>query len=94
MAIPNPLPTESLRRPCNPEQFQFTTTADLPDLDDIIGQERAVEAIRFGIGIQHDGFNLFALGQMERGSLRPYGSTSSKKRSNSQHRRLVLHLQL
>lgn len=62
MAIPNPLPTESLRRPCNPEQFQFTTTADLPDLDDIIGQERAVEAIRFGIGIQHDGFNLFALG--------------------------------
>ncbi len=62
MAIPKPLTPGSLRRPCDPKQFQFTTTADLPNLDNIIGQQRAIEAIRFGIGIQHEGFNLFALG--------------------------------
>jgi predicted ATP-dependent protease len=28
----------------------------------IVGQERAMEAIRFGIGIRHQGYNLFALG--------------------------------
>ena len=62
MAIPSPLSPGSLRQPCNPGQFQFTTTAELPNLDEIIGQQRAIEAIRFGIGIQHEGFNLFALG--------------------------------
>lgn len=28
----------------------------------IVGQDRAMEAIRFGIGIRHQGYNLFALG--------------------------------
>ena len=42
MAIPNPLTPGSLRRPCDPKQFQFTTTADLPNLDNIIGQQRAI----------------------------------------------------
>ena len=62
MAIPSPLTPSQLRRLCNPAQFQFETTADLPVLETIIGQERAVESIRFGVGIQHSGFNLFALG--------------------------------
>jgi lon-related putative ATP-dependent protease len=62
MATPTALTPDQLRRPCNPAQFTFTTTADLPDLAEIIGQQRAVAAIRFGIGIHHDGFNLFALG--------------------------------
>jgi lon-related putative ATP-dependent protease len=34
----------------------------LEDLSEVIGQERAVSAVRFGIGIQRDGYNLFALG--------------------------------
>lgn len=62
MSIPQPLDVAVLRQSCDPQQFQFASTADLPDLDDIIGQERAITAIRFGIGIQHEGFNLFALG--------------------------------
>lgn len=62
MSTPQPLDASALRQTCDPQQFQFSSTADLPDLDDIIGQERAIAAIRFGIGIQHDGFNLFALG--------------------------------
>ncbi len=58
----SPLPLHTLYRPCDPDQFTFTSTADLPDLQEIIGQSRAVEAVRFGIGIQQDGYNLFALG--------------------------------
>jgi lon-related putative ATP-dependent protease len=62
MSMPEPLTTAVLRQTCDPQQFTFASTADLPDLDDIIGQERAIAAIRFGIGIHHEGFNLFALG--------------------------------
>lgn len=62
MTIVDPLPSSSLYRHCDPKQFTFKTTADLDDLTDIIGQPRALEAIRFGIGIQHEGFNLFVQG--------------------------------
>lgn len=47
---------------CDPEQFSFSSTADLKDLKEIIGQDRALEAIRFGIGIHQEGFNLYVLG--------------------------------
>jgi lon-related putative ATP-dependent protease len=57
-----PLPPEALYRPCDPSQFTFATTADLPELSEVIGQERAVAAVRFGVTIQRDGYNLFALG--------------------------------
>ncbi len=57
-----PLPAQQLRQRCDRAQFDFETTAELEDLNDVLGQERAVEAIRFGIGIQREGYNLFALG--------------------------------
>lgn len=57
-----PLETDQLRRACDATQFDFRTTEELEDLSEIIGQERAVGAVRFGIGIQRDGYNLFALG--------------------------------
>ncbi len=47
---------------CEPAQFTFETTAELDNSSEIIGQTRAVDAIRFGIGIDHEGYNLFALG--------------------------------
>ncbi len=56
------LPPERLARRCDPEQFAFETTAELHDGTGIVGQERAVRAIRFGVGIRGDGFNIFALG--------------------------------
>jgi lon-related putative ATP-dependent protease len=57
-----PLPVEQLRQTCDPSQFDFETTAELEDLSEIIGQERAVDAILFGIRIRRAGYNLFALG--------------------------------
>ncbi len=47
----------------DPDRLTFDTTADLPDLAEIVGQPRATEAIQFGIGIRRDGFNLFILGE-------------------------------
>ncbi|GLU30892.1 AAA family ATPase [Trinickia caryophylli] len=57
------LSADLLRRKCDPAQFDFETTSDLPELDEIVGQARAVEAIRFGVGMTHDGYNLFVLGR-------------------------------
>ncbi len=62
MAIPAPLPPEKLYRACDPASLGFKTTDDLPDLDEILGQPRAVEAMRFGIDIRHQGYNVFVLG--------------------------------
>jgi len=56
------LPVQQLRQTCEPSQFDFETTAELEDLSEIVGQERAVDAILFGIGIRREGYNLFALG--------------------------------
>ncbi len=47
---------------CDQQSFQFETTAELEELSEIIGQPRAVDAVRFGIGIRREGYNLFALG--------------------------------
>jgi len=57
-----PLSTERLRPTCDPAKFSFKTTEELDEVDGLIGQERAVEAIRFGTEIQRKGFNLFVLG--------------------------------
>jgi len=56
------LAPEELCRRCDPAGFGFSTTADLEPLDPPVGQERAAEAIRFGISIRRDGFNVFAIG--------------------------------
>lgn len=58
-----PLDAGSLYRRCDPAQFTFRTTAELPAGTDIVGQARAVEAVQFGIDIQRPGFNLFVLGE-------------------------------
>jgi predicted ATP-dependent protease len=62
MAIPDPLPPEKLYRACDPASLGFKTTDDLRDLHEILGQPRAVEAMRFGIDIRRPGYNIFVLG--------------------------------
>jgi len=62
MPAHDPLAIDKLRRRCDPASLGFRTTEELEDFDDVIGQDRAVEAIRFGVGIKRDGYNMFALG--------------------------------
>lgn len=57
-----PLQPQRLRHACDPGQFTFQTTADVPDLTEIIGQARAMAAVRFGSDIRREGYNLFVLG--------------------------------
>jgi lon-related putative ATP-dependent protease len=61
MAV-SPLPVEALRRVCDASQFRFSTTAELEPLEDTLGQARALEAMRFGVGVRHQSYNLFAFG--------------------------------
>ncbi|MET0003191.1 MAG: ATP-binding protein [Candidatus Thiodiazotropha sp.] len=56
------LPPEALCRHCDPDQFNFDTTDELKDLEGFIGQERATESLHFGLGVEHKGYNLYALG--------------------------------
>lgn len=53
---------DELRRTCDPSQFSFESTAELTELSEIIGQERATRAIDFGIEIPCQGYNIYALG--------------------------------
>jgi lon-related putative ATP-dependent protease len=53
---------EALYRGCDPKDFAFETTAELEDGVEIFGQDRAAEAVQFGLGIERDGYNIFALG--------------------------------
>lgn len=56
------LPPAILRRRCDPAEFSFTTTAELSELAGLVGQERAADAIRLGIAMRRQGFNVFAFG--------------------------------
>jgi len=56
------LSPKELRRTCAPQQFSFQSTAELSQLSEIIGQERATRAIDFGIEIPYQGYNIYALG--------------------------------
>jgi len=56
------LTTGQLRRICDPASFSFASTEELPPLDEVIGQDRAVRAVSFGIDIQSPGYNIYALG--------------------------------
>jgi lon-related putative ATP-dependent protease len=46
----------------DPEMLDFGTTDDLQDLEGVLGQPRAMAAMRFGIGMTKAGYNIFALG--------------------------------
>ncbi|MDX1566220.1 MAG: ATP-binding protein [Longimicrobiales bacterium] len=59
------LGADRLFRPCNPDGFDFETTDELDELTDVVGQERASRAVRFGVGIEGEGLNIFALGPEE-----------------------------
>ena len=56
------VPLEKLRWRCDPESFPFDTTADLPPLEGIIGQERAQKALALGVEIARAGYNIYVCG--------------------------------
>jgi lon-related putative ATP-dependent protease len=61
------LSLSALYQHCSTDHFSFETTADLEDVTQILGQERAVEAVQFGMSIDQEGYNLFAMGPVGTG---------------------------
>lgn len=57
------LAPEELTRPFAPEQFAFDTTDDLEPFRGVLGQERAVEALQFGVAMPRPGYNVFVMGE-------------------------------
>lgn len=57
-----PLTPNDLYTLTDPDSFTFATTADLEPLENIVGQDRAVESVNFAVGMKGDGYNLFVLG--------------------------------
>lgn len=56
------LPAADLFTPCDILISSFKTTDDVEELKEIPGQQRAHDALRFGVDIQQDGYNLFVMG--------------------------------
>lgn len=57
-----PLSHDVLARRCDPNAFQFETTAELAPLREALGQGRAIEATRLAVGLRRRGYNLIVVG--------------------------------
>ena len=58
----NELNYKDLKMTCNPNIFNFDTTADLESIQDGIGQERGIKALEFGLQVDVKGYNLYLEG--------------------------------
>lgn len=56
------VPIKSLKNRCSPSAFDFKTTDDISASREIIGQERAMEALKFGLSIKRKGYNIYISG--------------------------------
>ncbi len=56
------VPIEKLRWRCDPGTLPFETTQTIRACEEVIGQERAQEAIRLGLNIHSVGYNIFVTG--------------------------------
>jgi lon-related putative ATP-dependent protease len=78
---PKPLSSEELYSCCDPALFEFSTTDELPELTETIGQVRALNAIDFGLNLDSKGFNIYVLGENGTGKSTTIKSILNKKAS-------------
>ena len=60
--LPQPLKTNDLRWFCNPQVFDFESTGEIEPIESIIGQDRALRAIKLGVNLRSPGYNIFIAG--------------------------------
>jgi len=60
--LPQPLKTNDLRWFCNPKIFDFESTSELEPNESIIGQDRALRALKLGVNLRSPGYNIFIAG--------------------------------
>ncbi len=56
------LSPDRLRKECDSKLMHCETTEELSPLEEIVGQERAIRALRFGLDIKERGFNIYVAG--------------------------------
>ena len=56
------LKPSDLRWQCNPDIFEFKTTDELEPIEGILGQERALNALRVGMDLRSSGYNIYIAG--------------------------------
>jgi len=61
------LPFEALTHPCDPNLLDFKTTDELPLLEKVLGQPRALRALELGSEVTGPGFNIFVSGLPDSG---------------------------
>ncbi len=57
------VPLNDLRPGCSPSVYQFASTAEVTPYLGLIGQDRAIDAIKFGLSIDSKGFNICVSGE-------------------------------
>ncbi|MBT3703720.1 MAG: AAA family ATPase, partial [Alphaproteobacteria bacterium] len=58
----SPLSPDQLYSRCDPQSLPFATTDEVKNTQGVLGQARAMEATRFGLGIRRPAYNLFVHG--------------------------------
>ncbi len=58
-----PLDSSTVYRACKMHDLNFRSTKSLQPLNEIVGQERAQEAIRFAMAMKDSGYNIYAVGR-------------------------------
>uniref|UniRef100_A0A7V3VUA6 endopeptidase La n=1 Tax=candidate division WOR-3 bacterium TaxID=2052148 RepID=A0A7V3VUA6_UNCW3 len=61
------LKPEQLRWQCKPEILKFKSTEDLALCEGIIGQPRAIDALKLGLNVKYPGYNIFVTGPVGTG---------------------------
>lgn len=59
-----PVPVSELRKVCPPVSVEPEPGEKASPMSTFLGQERAINAIRFGLQMEHDGYNVFVLGPL------------------------------
>jgi len=53
---------DRLRAHCCLDQLHFQTTEEVPPLEGLMGQDRAVQSLAFGLRIKDEGYNIYIMG--------------------------------
>src|SRR3990172_3909887 len=56
------LKPEELRWKCDHDILKFTSTSDIEPMEDILGQERALKALKLGVELRSPGYNIYIAG--------------------------------
>ena len=56
------LSADQVRKKCDPSLFKCSSTEELKPQESIIGQDRALSALKFGLNIMKPGFNIYVSG--------------------------------